>query len=63
LFGVQFRKPICAEDLVVAQLGGNHQIIIMTDAIRPRKENSIPVCKRCQTKISDKQFIEGTEFD
>ncbi|WP_431809777.1 hypothetical protein [Brevibacillus agri] len=56
-------KPLCAEDLVVEQLGGNHQNIIMTDAIRPRKGNSIPVCKRCQTKFSVKQFIEGTEFE
>ncbi|WP_156475388.1 pre-toxin TG domain-containing protein [Lysinibacillus odysseyi] len=47
-------KPIYAEDLVVEQLGGNHQNIIMTDAIRPRKGSSIPVCKRWQTKLPEK---------
>lgn len=55
-------KPICAEDLVVEQLG-NGADVLMTDAIRPRIGQSIPVCNRCQTKFSIEQFIEGTVFE
>ena len=66
--GIKSRKihagqPICAEDLVVEQLGGNSDNIIMTNAIRPRNGRNIPVCKRCQTKYSVEQFIKGTEFE
>jgi hypothetical protein len=56
------QKPICAEDLVVEQLGGNNPNIVMTDAVRPRTGDSIPVCDRCQTKYTKNQFIEGTVF-
>jgi len=55
---------LCAEDLVVAQLGGIAQInnIIMTPAVRPRTGQIIPVCKRCQTKYPKSSFMPGTPF-
>ncbi|SFI02091.1 MULTISPECIES: pre-toxin TG domain-containing protein [unclassified Bacillus (in: firmicutes)] len=66
--GIKSRKmhagqPICAEDLVVEQLGVNSDNIIMTNAIRPRNGKNIPVCKRCQTKYPVEQFMKGTEFE
>lgn len=36
--------------------------IIMTPAIRPRNNEVIPVCPRCQTKYPENQFVKGTTF-
>ena len=53
----------CAEDIVFRGLGGNTNAnIIMTPAIRPRKNEVIPVCTRCQTKYPRNQFVKGTTF-
>ena len=53
----------CAEDIVFRGLGGNTNAnIIMTPAIRPRNNEVIPVCTRCQTKYPKNQFMEGTKF-
>ncbi|WP_253901868.1 hypothetical protein [Brevibacillus sp. HB1.3] len=56
---------VCAEDLVVEQLGGYENIkdIVMTPAIRPRTGDVIPVCLICQTKFMRENFIPGTTFD
>ncbi|WP_252230833.1 hypothetical protein [Clostridium sp. ZBS15] len=50
----------CAENLVVEQLGGDPSKVIMTPAIRPRNNATIPVCKYCQEKYSTSNFIPGT---
>ena len=51
----------CAEDIVFRGLGGNTNAnIIMTPAIRPRNNEVIPVCTRCQTKYPQNQFVKGT---
>lgn len=34
----------------------------MTPAIRPGKNEVIPVCTRCQTKYPRNQFVKGTTF-
>ena len=53
----------CAEDIVFRGLGGNTNAnIIMTPAIRPGKNEVIPVCTRCQTKYPKNQFVKGTTF-
>ncbi|NRY02333.1 N-acetylmuramoyl-L-alanine amidase family protein [Clostridium beijerinckii] len=52
----------CAENLVVEQLGGDPSKVIMTPAIRPRNNATIPVCKYCQEKYSTSNFIPGTTF-
>ena len=53
----------CAEDIVFRGLGGNTNAnIIMTPAIRPRKNEVITVCTRCQTKYPRNQFVKGTTF-
>ena len=54
----------CAEDIVFRGLGGNTNAnIIMTPAIRPRNNEVIPVCTRCQTKYPQNQFMKGTTFE
>ena len=59
-----YHGTLYAEDLVVKQLGGKKAInaIIMTAAIRPRTLSVIPVCKRCQSKYSRKNFVKGAPF-
>lgn len=53
----------CAEDIVFRGLGGNTNAnIIMTPTIRPRNNEVIPVCTRCQTKYPQNQFVKGTTF-
>ena len=53
----------CAEDIVFRGLGGNTNAnIIMTPAIRPRNNEVIPVCTRCQTKYPKNHFVKGTTF-
>ena len=53
----------CAEDIVFRGLGGNTNVnIIMTPAIRPRNNEVIPVCTKCQTKYPQNQFVKGTTF-
>ena len=53
----------CAEDIVFRGLGGNTNAnIIMTSAIRPRNNEVMPVCTRCQTKYPVNQFVKGTTF-
>ena len=53
----------CAEDIVFRGLGGNTNAnIIMTPSIRPRNNEVIPVCTRCQTKYPKNQFVKGTTF-
>ena len=50
-------------DIVFRGLGGNTNAnIIMTPAIRPGKNEVIPVCTRCQTKYPRNQFVKGTTF-
>ena len=56
-------KPICAEDLAVAALGGNKDTILMTAAIRPRTKEMVPVCLKCQGKYKRTQFVEGVLFE
>ncbi len=34
----------------------------MTSAVRPRINETIPECQRCQTKKSINQFVKGTRF-
>jgi|GEM_PF-2628658 len=53
----------CAEDIAVEQLGGNSDNVVFTEAYRPRTEETVPVCKRCQTKYSRDQFSEETQFE
>jgi hypothetical protein len=53
----------CAEDLCVEALGGKAQDVLMSPAIRPRTNEIIPVCKRCQKKYSKNQFAPGTPFE
>lgn len=54
----------CAEDIVFRGLGGNENAnIMMTPAVRPRTNEIIPVCPRCQTKYPINQFQKGTIFD
>ena len=56
-------NAVCAEDIVFRGLGGNiNANIIMTPAIRPRNNEVIPVCIRCQTKYPQNQFVKGTTF-
>ena len=56
-------NAICAEDIVFRGLGGNTNAnIIMTPSIRPRNNEVIPVCTRCQTKYPKNQFVKGTTF-
>lgn len=53
----------CVEDIVFRGLGGNiNANIIMTPAIRPRNNEVISVCIRCQTKYPHNQFVKGTTF-
>ena len=53
---------MCAEDIAVEQLGGNKEDIIFTEAYRPRTQENVPVCERCQTKYNKEQFPKGTIF-
>jgi hypothetical protein len=53
----------CAEDLCVEALGGNPGDVLMSPAIRPRRNDVVPVCKRCQTKYSRSQFPPETPFE
>ena len=54
----------CEEDIVFRGLGGNTNAnIIMISAIRPRNNEVIPVCTRCQTKYPQNQFMKGTTFE
>lgn len=56
-------NAVCAEDIVYRGLGGNQNAnIIMTSAVRPRIDDTIPVCQRCQTKYPINQFVKGTRF-
>lgn len=59
-----YHGTLCAEDLVVKQLGGKRALsaITLTPAIRPRTLEVIPVCKRCQVKYPRRAFIKGTPF-
>ncbi len=57
----------CAEDLVydelVDKLGGNVKDIKFTQALRPRKDQVIPVCERCEEKFGREAFPEkNTKF-
>jgi hypothetical protein len=53
----------CAEDLCAEQFGEDAGKILMSPAVRPRTEEVIPVCKRCQGKYSREQFPPGTPFE
>lgn len=54
---------MCAEDLCVEQLGGSRRDVLMSEAIRPRTNAVVPVCRRCQTKYTREQFPPGTPFE
>ena len=53
----------CAEDMVVARLGGDASKIRFSEAVRPRTGQQQPVCIRCQGKYIQSQFPEGVIFD
>jgi hypothetical protein len=53
----------CAEDLCVEALGGAAADVLLSPAVRPRTNEVIPVCKRCQTKYSKDHFPPGTPFE
>ncbi len=53
----------CAEDRVVAQLGGDASKVRFTKAVRPRSGDEVNVCARCQTKYPREHFPPGTRFD
>jgi hypothetical protein len=53
---------MCAEDLVVDALGGDPAKVLMSAAIRPRTNELVPVCLRCQTNYVSSQFAPGTLF-
>jgi len=53
----------CAEDLCVEALGGKQADVLLSPAIRPRTNEVLPVCKRCQTKYVKDQFPPGTPFE
>lgn len=62
--GTYAGNATCAEDIVFRGLGGNETAnIMMTPAVRPRTNEIIPVCPRCQTKYPINQFQKGTIFD
>jgi RHS repeat-associated protein len=56
----------CAEDHVVATLGGDKSVIRFTEAVRPRAINppykQVPVCTRCEPKYGRDSFPSGTQF-
>jgi hypothetical protein len=52
----------CAEDVVVRKLGGDASKIRFSKAIRPRTNQEVPVCQRCQGKYTKDQFPAGTKF-
>ena len=52
----------CAEDVVVGKLGGDASKIRFSKAIRPRTNQEVPVCQRCQGKYTRDQFPAGTKF-
>jgi hypothetical protein len=52
----------CAEDVVVRKLGGDASKIRFSKAIRPRTNQEVPVCERCQGKYTRNQFPDGTKF-
>jgi hypothetical protein len=39
---------LCAEDRVVGQLGGDPADVRFTEAIRPRTDEEVGICTRCQ---------------
>ena len=54
---------ICAEDLAIEQLGGEYNSDIkMTEAIRPRNKEVIPVCHSCQEKYPREAFFDNVTF-
>ena len=53
----------CAEDNVVAALGGDRTKVRFTKAMRPRTGQEQPVCKKCQSKYKKDQFPRDTTFD
>lgn len=52
----------CAENLAAEQLGNKPDLII-TEAVRPRTDETIPVCTRCQSSFTQDQFPPGTPYD
>jgi len=59
--GKDFGK--CAEDLAVEKLGGDPTKVRMSQTVRPRTGDVVPVCKRCQTKYTSSQFPPGTPME
>lgn len=55
-------SDICAEDLVVQQLGGDASKIKMTEAIRPRNKDVIDVCTKCQGNYPKDSFFDNVKF-
>lgn len=53
----------CAEDLCAEGLGDKPAEVLMSPAIRPRTNEVIPVCKRCQTRYGRDQFPPETPFE
>jgi hypothetical protein len=53
----------CAEDLAVEALAGPLENALISPAIRPRTQETVPVCKRCQTKYERDQFPPETPFE
>jgi len=64
--GFPGHRNLCVEDLVVAQLiagGASLENIVMTPAIRPRTMEVVPVCRVCQGKYSQSNFVPGTPYE
>ena len=49
-------KAGCAEDMVVARLGGDASKVRFSEAVRPRTGQQQPVCLGCQGKYPRTQF-------
>lgn len=54
---------MCAEDDVAQQLGGDPSKIRFSSATRPRTNEQVNICPRCQGKFGRNQFPPGTVFD
>jgi hypothetical protein len=53
----------CAEDLAVDAVSAPFESVLISPAIRPRTNEIVPVCKRCQTKYTRDQFPPETPFE
>jgi RHS repeat-associated protein len=52
----------CAETHVVDALGGAKENVRLTEAVRPRTGQEVPVCARCEATFGRDAFPSGTKF-